>query len=289
MDNKTYNVKLKAIKTNPEITCQLNAVKGKRVVSSLSKKSIVADLESIVFTEKKHALENFYGGPSKIGSTSFKKIPDKIRTAPGITNLNRSFCGARNVTEIDLSQFETPNVVDMSLMFADCGKVKSLDLFYLDTSKVTNMEDMFASCYALVPDFSNFDTHNVENMQSMFSGSFQGTGYIDLDLTSFNVSKVTDMREMFSQCRKLRSVDLTGWDTSKVQDFGSMFYSCEKLTEIKGVIDMASATSYKNMFDYYVAQALTKKVKIMNMPNNFFSDSNNARAKSKIEVLSYRG
>ena len=120
----------------------------------------------------------------------------------------------------------------------------------------------------------------------MFQGAFQDAGATkNLDLKAFDVSKVTNMRDMFDQCRGLESIDITGWDTSKVQDFGSMFYDCESLMEIKGVIDMASATSYKNMFSYETAHALKTKVKIKNMPKDFFLFKNNSYAKSMIEIV----
>ena len=42
------------------------------------------------------------------------------------------------------------------------------------------------------------------------------TGLTSIDLSTWNVSKVTDMRYMFQNCTNLTSIDLSNWDTSNV-------------------------------------------------------------------------
>ena len=44
-----------------------------------------------------------------------------------------------------------------------------------------------------------------------------------LDLSSFDTSKVTNMRRMFSDCSSLTTLDLSNFDTSKVKDMGACF------------------------------------------------------------------
>ena len=68
--------------------------------------------------------------------------------------------------------------------------------------------------------FKGLDTSNVTNMSNMFSDCRSLTS---LDLSSFNTSKVTDMRYMFYGCSKLTSLDLSSFNTSNVTNMGSMF------------------------------------------------------------------
>lgn len=281
---KTYNVNLKAKKTSPDINCELNVLRDGRVMFIKNLKGIESDFESIVLTNEKHALEDFYGGFENIKKEPFTIVP-KIRTAPGLTTLYRGLAGAANLTEIDLSNFDTSEVTTMWGAFANLQKVKTLDLSHLDTSNVTDMEVMFGSCYNLIPQFENFDTHNVTNMRAMFQRAFQGDTLIDLDLRCFDVSKVTDMSIMFQVCEKLKSIDITGWDTSKVKDFHHMFDRCSSLEEIKGVIDMSSATNYGGMF--LKCPSLKSKVKIRKPPVEFLKQDPSSK-KYGYEVASLK-
>ena len=53
-----------------------------------------------------------------------------------------------------------------------------------------------------------------------------------IDLSSFNTSKVTNMRNMFYNCGGLTTIDLSSFNTSKVNDMRYMFYNCSTLTTI---------------------------------------------------------
>ena len=59
------------------------------------------------------------------------------------------FRGCSNITEIDLSNFDTSKVTDIKGMFYNCSSLTSLNLSNINTSKVTNMDDLFAYCSSL--------------------------------------------------------------------------------------------------------------------------------------------
>ena len=288
METKTYKVNIKGDRTHPPFEAKLKVSKEGKLISS-KKIQLEADFDCIVFTNTMHALEDVYGGDSyHISDRAYKEIPFRIRTASGLTTLERAFACAAHISSIDLSLFDTSSVTNMNAMFGSCQSVRSLDLSHFDTSHVTDMGWLFGDCIKLeFVDVSSFDTSNVVTMEEMFHRAFLDDSVrpVDLDLRNFDVSKVENMFGMFNSCIKLKTLDITGWDTSKVQDFSSMFYGCESLQEIKGVIDMSSATRYDNMFDYYSARALKIKVKLKNVPKDFFSDSNNARARDMIEII----
>ncbi len=54
-----------------------------------------------------------------------------------------------NVTDIDLSNFDTSNVIDMKYMFYYCSALTSLDLRNFDTAKATDMYFMFIGTTAM--------------------------------------------------------------------------------------------------------------------------------------------
>ena len=76
-----------------------------------------------------------------------------------IDDTSGMFYGCSNITEIDLSNFDTSKVTDMSSMFSCCSQLTSLDLSNFNTSNVYNMMSMFSLCSELSSlDLSNFDT-----------------------------------------------------------------------------------------------------------------------------------
>jgi surface protein len=51
-----------------------------------------------------------------------------------------------------------------------------------------------------------------------------------LDLSSFDMSKVTWTTEMFNNCENLKTIYVSSkWDTSKVTASRNMFYNCKNL------------------------------------------------------------
>ena len=82
--------------------------------------------------------------------------------------------------------------------------------------------------------FKDVDTSKVTNMSNMF---YDCRALTSLDLSGWNTSKVTNMNSMFSNCSALTSLDLSGWDTSKVTTniFTNMFRGCSALKTIRMV------------------------------------------------------
>ena len=97
-------------------------------------------------------------------------------------------------------------------------------------SDVIDMSHMFDYCYNLTSiDLSNFDISKVTNMDYMFNQCFYLTS---LDLSNFNTSKVTSMNSMFEDCNNLTALNVSSFDTSKVTNMGNMFYSCPNLISL---------------------------------------------------------
>lgn len=99
----------------------------------------------------------------------------------------------------------TSNVTNMSYMFGDCSNITNLDLSSFDTSNVTNMNSMFNNCPNLtsISWGNNFDTSNVTNMDSMFFNCSSLQNFPIL-----NASSVTNMNRMFFSCQNLTDTSL---------------------------------------------------------------------------------
>lgn len=95
-------------------------------------------------------------------------------------------------------------------------------------------------------DLSNFDTSKVTNMSHMFNGMRNLT---TLNLSNFNTSNVTNMGGMFFNMTNLTAFNLSNFDTSKVTDMGSMFYGVSSLTTLDlSNFDTSQVTIMGGMF-----------------------------------------
>jgi len=126
---------------------------------------------------------------------------------------------------------------DSSYFFSGFYTASSFDVANISTSKVTNMRRMFYNCANLfVGDkkFRNFDTSNVTDMSYMFALAYSVyyDGFYQIDLSTWDTSKVTNMSGMFYNQGRLHDLDLSNFDTSNVTDMSSMFVSCSKLEEL---------------------------------------------------------
>ena len=98
-------------------------------------------------------------------------------------------------------------------------------------------------------DVSNFDTSLVTDMQYMFE---RCTNLISLDLSNFNTSLVTDMKHMFEDCYSLISLNLSNLNTSLVTDMQFMFSGCYELLSLDvSNFDTSLVTDMTHMFEYF--------------------------------------
>ena len=127
--------------------------------------------------------------------------------------------------------------------------------YYTEPEKVylnTDSSKMFYSGYGsekikkfLELDLSNFDTSNVTNMYYMF---FDTSNLTTLNLTSFNTSNVTNMSDMFYGMA-ITTLNLSSFDTSKVSNMSYMFYGMSNLTTLNlSSFDTSKVTDMSCMF-----------------------------------------
>ena len=165
-----------------------------------------------------------------------------------VKNMNYMFYELYKLTTLNLSNFNTSNVTKMRGMFMDLDSITGLDLSTFDTRNVTDMAQMFYGLDNITSlDLSNFNTQNVKTMNSMFHDAYNLSS---LNLTSFNTQKVTDMSEMFHGLINITSLNLSNFDTRNVKNMDAMFWDVRSLTSLdlsnfntQNVTDMGSMFS----------------------------------------------
>ena len=157
-----------------------------------------------------------------------------------------------------------------------------------------NSSEMFYSKYGeqeikniLEIDLSSFDTSKVTNMGRMFSGMSNLTA---LDLSNFDTSYVTDMRSMFSSMSSLATLNPSNFDTSKVTNMNGMFYGMRSLTTLDlSNFDTSKVWDMEDMFgDMSSLTTLDLSnfdtSKVMSMNHMFFLNDKD-KIKDKLEKI----
>ena len=110
-------------------------------------------------------------------------------------NCNNMFNGCSDITEIDLSNFNSSFVTLMCYMFYGCSSLTSMNFNNFNTSQVTHMHDVFSGCTSLT----------------------------SLNLSNFDISKVTWIYNLFNGCEKLEYINIQNFKDIKVVTFNDMF------------------------------------------------------------------
>jgi len=176
-----------------------------------------------------------------------------------IEDCSYMFSNCENITDIDLSSFNSKNVKNAEYMFYGCTKLKKINFINFETRYISKMNNMFQNCLNLKEiDLSKFDTRNVEDMGYMFSNCIN---LKSIDLKSFNTKNVINMCYMFDNCYNAESINLSSFNTEKVEDMEFMFRECIKFKDI----DLSSFSTCRrniNMSGFLTNFNKIKKIKI---------------------------
>ena len=106
--------------------------------------------------------------------------------------------------------------MNRSFMFSNITTIEANDV--PDLSNVTDIGWMFYGASRFNADLSSWDVSNVTNMQGLFTST-----NLDCDLSSWDVSNVTNMLNTFTRVKNFNS-DLSNWDVSNVVTMERMFF-----------------------------------------------------------------
>ena len=152
-----------------------------------------------------------------------------------------------DITEIDLSNFDTSQIINMGGLFLFCSSLTSINFGNFDTSKVTAMHVMFSGCSSLTSiNLSTFNTSQVLRMEGMFKNCLALTS---LNVSNFDTSQVTEMYDMFYNCPLLTSLNLSNFIISNVTNMKNLFSGCTNLSYINlENFDGTKLLNYTNLF-----------------------------------------
>ena len=167
-----------------------------------------------------------------------------------LNSTNDMFHDCVNITEIDLSEFDSSKVTRMSSMFENCRALISINFGNFNSSIIVGMGSLFKNCISLKSlDLSKFDTQNLVYMNEMFSNC---TDLKSLDLSSFITPNLNSLNSIFINCSSLISLNFPNLSMINVNKTINMFYNCKDLRYInlENYDEMSSILlDYSNIFD----------------------------------------
>src|SRR5574344_1004918 len=219
----------KVMITDTYLTNIANAIRNKNSSTTTYKPSEMATAITNLPSGSVSIPPNTFFAFSQTSNDNFNTFIAALDTS-AYTTMNYMFAGLVNITNLDLSNFNTANVKDMSYMFYECTKLQTVNL-------------------------SNFNTKNVLNMTCMFYGCPSLTS---ANLSSFNGDSVYFTSSMFENCDDLQTVNLSSFATPKLTKVNSMFKGCTSLVSIDiRNMNFSLVTAYSNFLPSTVPTTLT--------------------------------
>lgn len=173
-----------------------------------------------------------------------------------VTNISGMFQGCSSLNSLSTIHFgskPTSLLTNASNMFNGCGlnladgslsAYKNLYQFFINCTNLTNVSGLLAnsqldSTYSDNNGLCIFNNSPIENCSRLF----QNTSIRNVDLSTSDLSTVTDCSEMFSGCSNLERVTFDALNLREDINYSGMFQGCSKLNEIQ-FNNTPSCTSY---------------------------------------------
>ena len=153
----------------------------------------------------------------------------------------------------------------------------------LDTSNVENFSWAFMpdgiptqNTTALTEvDVSTWDVSKCTNMNYMFAGNW----YLPtIDVSNWDVSKVTNFSGMFMCCNAVKTLDVSNWNVSSGTEFSTMFPWCYEVEELDVSNWHIDASKVNKMYMLFMSCTKIKTLDLRNFPfekielSNFFAN-----------------
>ena len=159
--------------------------------------------------------------------------------------MNKMFFNCENLTELNLCSLDTGNVIDFSEMFSGCQNLININIKSFKTKNAINLSKMFKGCINLkkIEFPCLFEIIKVNDMSEMFSNCYS-LSYLNVNFSKNNNLKT--LREMFYKCENLKSISNLDFNTGKLADISLLFYGCSSLVYLPDISNW-NTSNIKNM------------------------------------------
>lgn len=218
-----------------------DAIATYNVTSTTSNTKIFGSLEAI----EKMYIDEVERTPNTVFKfkTSGEHII-KIIFKENATSFNRLFDDCARLTRFELNGYSTSHITDLGHLFTNCENLE-----YVSELDCTNAEDLsyiFNNCK-----IQTLPIVNVTNKCKYLRQTLSLIPLTEIDVSSWDVSNVTDMFGLFSYSNQLQKVNISNWTIQANTNIESMFSNttalslvmCNNVTcDTKGLIEQQLET-----------------------------------------------
>merc|ERR1719353_311451 len=192
-----------------------------------------------------------------------------------VINMDKMFLGTQSFN-CNISKWDVSRVTYMDMMFSDAKGFKhqlcGAAWVHSTASKEFMFEGSFGSIYSeqyALGDTSTLSPRSEWELKSAIDACLKLSPKGDCIIGEWNVSRVTNMREMFKDA-PLFSSDISKWDVSKVTDMTKFFFDAQSFQhnvskwDVSKVSDMNGMFAYAHSFQSDVSKWDVSKVNNMN-------------------------
>ena len=200
---------------------------------------------------KENVMGNYSSTSTPSATSTFLGSTKARDTIQSIVSENNNVVPSDAIESVDISSLKDGSVM---LWYTDTDSNELYEAHIGSSNGTAKLNTSAAYLFANLTgaesiDLSNFNTSNVTNMRDMF---YNCSLLTTLDLSNFDTSNVTNMSNMFYGCSKLTTLNLSSFNTSKVTNMSNMFGYCSSLTTLDlSNFDTSNVTNMSNMFGYF--------------------------------------
>lgn len=174
---------------------------------------------------------NGYGPNSTIQQCLSKVIQYPTKKAEANNGLQYAFYNCKNLTRVNMQNSSPKAMADV---MRGCTSLEYVDVSGIVTTQCSSYQGTFDGC-------TNLTTIKGFKISSQVSANtintFNGCkSIVELDITDWDFSKVTNANYMFNECHNLkRLIGIEEINLNNLQTAHQMFYNCMKLESLDGV------------------------------------------------------
>ena len=191
------------------------------------------------------------------------------------TNSFIGFTAFEKLKSINFKNYSLKYPAGISKMFYHCSELESVDFTNVIFSTPNTLKEMFSGCTSLqsVTFGSNFNTEEVSDMSNMFSNCRSLTS---LNLSMFNSASLLKTNNMFSYCYGLQSVTFgSNFAVTNLSSATKMFYNCTSLKSLNlGMCNFSKVSSAENFLSETTLNQIVCPVNVaVNISVNLYNAS----------------
>lgn len=161
--------------------------------------------------------------------SSAKVVDTRIRPS----SVDYWFYGMENLKTVDVANLDTSSCEDFKMTFGHCGQIETIDLSAWSTASLDNLNGTFLCCLSLSTlDIDGWNTSKVVSFHClMFDCEKMSSTKMQKVVDNLSVTEcANDLGYLFNGCEKLTTIDLSSWNISNVTNYTYMFFACHNLT-----------------------------------------------------------